>query len=189
MTGVLLFVKAHWRAFGVLAFGLGCGGIGYALHSPPPPAVHLEEKEKDTATGSAIADSRRTEGPEKITTTVEEFGGADQPSSEVSKTLLARGSTEAPRQIVKRTVTVDDRGPVVTDTHATEQVQTTQERHLDLTMKPANSPGWAVQVGVEGLQARTLRLAVRRRLFAGLWVEVSAVPAARSLGAAVAFEF
>jgi hypothetical protein len=80
-------------------------------------------------------------------------------------------------------------GPTVIDTHAMLQEQATEDRHLDLTIKPA-AAGWQVQLGVEDvLRARTLRLAGRMRVFGPLWVELSAVPAQRSIGVAAAMEW
>lgn len=94
-------------------------------------ASSREAQRDTTREASAQADVRvvRTEEPERITTTIEEYApepsdwgmhatsGADQPSIEVSKTTPVRGSTGAPCHpiLVRRTTTVEEKGKVVID--------------------------------------------------------------------------
>jgi hypothetical protein len=87
-------------------------------------------------------------------------------------------------------IEADARHAAVTETSSAEAAQATEQTHLDLTVTPAASPGWAVSVGLEDvLGQRPMRAALRRRLFGPIWVEASAIPSRMQFGAAVAVEW
>ena len=198
MIAALAFVRAHWQIFAVAAvFGSGVAAGRYSR--PPAPAVHEVLDAHAKVDEAQKLDEHKVEGPETITKTVEEFEvnpPRGLPSQNGSAVMVLTGP-DSPRNVpaatvlVKRTVTVTQRGPEVVDIHRAAEQHLVTDQHLDLTITPpAPRPGWAVEVGLEdALGARALRLEVRRHLLGPFWVGLSATPARRSIGIAAAVEW
>lgn len=190
-------LRAHWPLVASLLLGVA---IGWILFHPRPAAVHEKVDDHAQVTAAATVEQREDVGGWSRTTyefapRAREGADADVSGGSDDRDRAGGGAVVpvlplGPRQLGGLTsIIVERHDPTVIATHSTEQVQATEDRHLDLTVSPPPQPGWAVQVGIEGLQARTLRLAARRRLFGPLWVELSAVPISRSVGVAAAVEW
>jgi hypothetical protein len=151
--------------------GLTFGGLaGWHLHTPPPPApaVHAVEASATTASLAQHVEA----GPERITVTeylpgpVRLVPGPAVPGPE--RLVPVPG----PERILR--VTVTERGPVVTDTHATAA----SERRQELTVTPpppVERPGWAVGAGLQLLPDQRLELALERRIVGPVWARAWAL--------------
>lgn len=194
----MTYLMAHWKP--MLIAAAVAGAAGWLAHRPPEPAVHAVSSETTAAATQAKTDQTVQAGPVKVVQTVEEFGDGTGPGatpvvspaqreSPAGTTAVVPGRPATGR-LLRRTITVTEQGPTTTETHVASQATSAAARSLDLTITPQTRPGWALQVGFEDLLgSRYLRAAARRRLLGPVWVEVSAVPARRALGAAVAFEW
>lgn len=186
MTDIL---RAHWPLGAALALGVL---LGWMLFHPRAPAVHekidehlasakAKQVDKDTAT-----ETTRDAGPtRKVVLDFDPHcppaapvrAGEPLPPSVIRQTIIETG----PTQVVTR---------AATEVRATEQVQTTEDRHLDLQIQPPAASRWAVQAGLDDvLHARTLRLAGRMRVVGPFWAELAVSPGTRSVGAALAVEW
>jgi hypothetical protein len=187
-------LRAHWPLVASLVLGVA---IGWILFHPRQAAVHENVDERAQVTTATAVEQREDVGGWSRTTYEMANSAAVQPEGAVrygpsippTGTVTSSVAPAVPETGQLLRVIVERHDPTVIATHATEQVEAEQDRHLELTVSPPTQPGWAVQVGVEGLEARTLRLAARRRLFGPFWVELSAVPISRSVGVAAAVEW
>lgn len=170
-----------------LVVGVGLGRFSYRA---PAPAFHGTENYVRTEQKYADTEQKADVGGWTATKYYFSPGTAASPAhvpaAPAASSSVAPAVPDTGRLLE---VVVERHDPTVIETHSHDMEQVAEDRHLDLTVAPQSFPGWALQVGVEGLQARTLRLAARRRLFGPLWVEVSAVPAQRSLGVAASVEW
>ena len=191
------WVRAHWRGLALVGSWLACVGLGWALHRPPPaPAVHLAQDDHATSSSSSSSAAEKHEGPKHIVHL--EFGPEAAPkagpSAVACRPVRLPGEpypvyVPAGEQVTSETI--EDDGPVDTHAVAATEQHAEADHHLQLAITPpAARPGWELQLGLEGgLSLASARVAVRRRLVGDLWVEVSAEPLQRQLGAAVAFAF
>lgn len=200
IISALKWARDHWKALGVAAGLAGAFGSGYRLYPrlhPPvvcAPAVALKVDDHATEASRSKQDTTTKQGPETITTTVEEWAAGaaglsgETPApvgrqSEAKPALVTRPSALAP-VLTRRTVTVDQRGPVFVSTHETVQAQATDDHHLDLTIKPAavvQDRHWLeLQIGLDDVMHPALengRVAARIRVpETDWWAEASSLP-------------
>lgn len=161
------------------------GGIAIGYFARPQPALHQVDLRHYEDDGSGLVQIHQVAGPERIV--VRKFAAiCPQPSPEPGFTRPTGVALED--RLVEETVT--ERGPTTTDTVAAARQHTESDRKVDLTITPPARPGWAFQAGVDDvLGAQPIRLELRRRLFAGAWVGIAAVPSRGHLGVSAALEF
>jgi|GEM_PF-5407581 len=178
----MLTIEGKLIALGALAlllFGVGFyTGHRFARPLPPPaPAV-----------AKIVHD-------EKASTTTDNKGPTERIVTKYETRTVQVPVPGPPGPIVYRTVTEQVPVERIVEREGPERIvtQAVVEHASSLTITPPPPPaipGWALQVGFEDvLVSRSLRVAVRRRLFGQLWIEASAVPAQRSLGLAASFAF
>lgn len=113
-------------------------------------------------------------GPETITTTVEEFASGTADAGSVRAASALPGSEPASVVLVKRTVTVDQRGPALQQTtlqgnrDADTQRLKTKDSDTQASSKSATSAGCTFGLGVWGLVALGV-------LGAGAWLYLKGV--------------
>jgi hypothetical protein len=182
----------------VLIAGGVAGALGLAFvlgrWTAPRPAVHAIESEHRTEAQAAAEDRAAVYGPLDAHIVV---GGCATPGQAPQPNEAPRVRQRPPQTLPEALADLPP-GSVVDlhqdssmeQTHTVEAQASTEDRHLDLTVKPQDAPGWAAQVGIEdALGARPVRLALRRRLFGPFWVEVSGIPSRQQLGVAGAVEW
>lgn len=191
------FLREHWRLGGELVCLLALACTSWAaFHRDPPAAIQEKASEHHEAAAAAKMDVREDVGgwsvstfefaPEKATAPC---GAVGLPDSSPKAKPAASPDTMIPHGDLVKLI-VEKHDPTVIASHSSEMVQASDDRNLELKVTPAPAPGWALQVGAEDLfGARAVRVAGRRRLFGGLWVEVSVLPTHGTFGAAVSYEF
>jgi len=185
MTAAYALLRAHWPLALALLLGVA---IGWALCHSRQPAVHEKADTHASESEQGQKDTREDVGG--WTRTTYDFAPATgEPGTSPCRFTSGVAPAAAHTGQPLTSVIVERHDPTVITSHSTEQVQAQQDQHLDLTVAPEAQPGWALQVGIEGMQARAVRLAARRRIVGPIWLELSAVPVQRSLGAAVAVEW
>lgn len=182
-------MKAPWwlKAAALALLCCCCGGCAHS--SEKQAEAHEAVNATETAKASGSFAETKVEGPETITTTVEEWADVEAPpireapplsaQSEAGEATPTRGGGETylpPRAaLIKRTITVDQRGPVSTTiaaraTEATrEAVQATREVKTDQRSKwSALVPWWLWLVGLVALGGGAWLLRSRIRMLVGL---------------------
>lgn len=196
--------REHWRPLALAGLCLACFTAGrFSVRPAPAAAVHevlqehkVDDKKADTEQHADVGGWTKTtyefaagESSNAPPTQPDAVAHGEQREHRLCKPEDGGVAPPAPFPPGLVEMVVERHDPTVIETHSHDVEQVTSDRRLDLTITPSAAPGWALQVGIEGLQARTVRVAARRRLFGPLWVELSAVPAQRSIGVAAAVEW
>jgi uncharacterized membrane protein YccC len=171
----------RWAAIAGIALAALAGAFWAGRATAPHPAVHEVASATATIATAKATQTHQDAQPVDVDRKVTRYAPACPAQA---------GEPTRPPVVASVTEEHVHRGEVVTETSSAEAAQATEQTHLDLTVTPAASPGWAVSVGLEDvLGQRPMRAALRRRLFGPIWVEASAIPSRMQFGAAVAVEW